>query len=634
MLHDVAFTPDGARIVTAGADAKARIWDARSGALLHTLEGHAKAIFALSISPDGTKVATASLDRSARLWTLETGEQAAVFEGHKDRVTEVAFSPDGRRLATVSWDSTGRLYDLATNELIAVLEGGHGMGIPVLAYASDGSSLATGSYGGNVAVWDGETGELEARLRGHRADVWGIAFSPGGRQLATGSVDHTVRLWDLPNAQVVPLDSPQHDVAGFAYASDHRHLLTWGRGRAQLWNSDDGELLRTLDEWDSREHVFIAYARDGRHVAIARQGTIRLFDVDTGAVTRTRTLSEDRIVGLSYSRGGTYLHTSQGNRRWIVDASTLETVLTLDLDGPVALHADAPDDQSTILSVSRTRLSILDPRTGQEQGVLEVDGAPIRYVAYSPDGQHLVTQAEGGVVTLWDAKQLVAKTKIPAPADATHPQFSPDGTHLATGSGTEGVRLWNVDTGASVLHLEPEGQETGRATVRYSPDGKRIAVSGSGFARVHEVATGKRLAYIDGMLLRRVQFSLDGTRLIGLLQDWTLEVWDAVTGEPMLRERIGVLRGDGSLQWPIPPPELLQIGCARSSASRAPIPRQRASATRCWAATRLRHRRSARVPPGAAVQRRPRSARAWRALGPTGDRRRRSSRRVPARRCP
>jgi WD40 repeat protein len=48
---------------------KASIWDAETGALLTTLEGHTGEVYSVAFSPDGERVVTASSDKTARLWS-------------------------------------------------------------------------------------------------------------------------------------------------------------------------------------------------------------------------------------------------------------------------------------------------------------------------------------------------------------------------------------------------------------------------------------------------------------------------------------------------------------------------------------------------------------------------------------
>jgi WD40 repeat protein len=64
----VAFSPDGSTLASASYDETVRLWDARSGAALQTLEGHSGTVNAVAFSPDGSTLASASYDGTVRLW--------------------------------------------------------------------------------------------------------------------------------------------------------------------------------------------------------------------------------------------------------------------------------------------------------------------------------------------------------------------------------------------------------------------------------------------------------------------------------------------------------------------------------------------------------------------------------------
>jgi WD40 repeat protein len=63
------FSPNGQRIVTASLDHTARVWNASSGQLLATLQGHTNILASAVFSPDGRRIVTASDDKTARVWS-------------------------------------------------------------------------------------------------------------------------------------------------------------------------------------------------------------------------------------------------------------------------------------------------------------------------------------------------------------------------------------------------------------------------------------------------------------------------------------------------------------------------------------------------------------------------------------
>jgi WD40 repeat protein len=104
----VRFSPDGTLVVTASRDATARIWDARSGALLHTLRGYFDTVNDAEFSPDGQWVVTAG-PSTAALWSAGDGAFFFYLRGHRGRVTSAIF--DGNRIVTSGEDGTVRTYD-------------------------------------------------------------------------------------------------------------------------------------------------------------------------------------------------------------------------------------------------------------------------------------------------------------------------------------------------------------------------------------------------------------------------------------------------------------------------------------------------------------------------------------------
>ena len=108
-VTSVAFSPDGARLVTASRDHDARIWDTATGRRLRLLQGHFGVVNDAQFSPDGRWVVTAG-PRTAGLWDARSGSLVLRLRGHEGAVNAAAFDPSGRTIVTGGADGTVRTY--------------------------------------------------------------------------------------------------------------------------------------------------------------------------------------------------------------------------------------------------------------------------------------------------------------------------------------------------------------------------------------------------------------------------------------------------------------------------------------------------------------------------------------------
>jgi small GTP-binding protein len=90
----VDWSPDGARLLSGGADGTVWLW-AASGRELAVLEGHRGPVLSVGWSPDGARLLSGGDDGTVRLWEAASGLALAVLEGHKGPVWGVGWSPDG-----------------------------------------------------------------------------------------------------------------------------------------------------------------------------------------------------------------------------------------------------------------------------------------------------------------------------------------------------------------------------------------------------------------------------------------------------------------------------------------------------------------------------------------------------------
>ena len=199
-VEAIAFSPDGLRLVTAGADNTATLWDIATKQSLNKWD-HDSKINAVTFSDRGNFIATASDDNKAKIFKKD-GEEHCSLQ-HEGGVIAIAFSHNEKYLATGSLNGQGLVWSVESCQVVVLLnhtekintEKINAEKINAVTFNSDDRFIATASDDKTAKVWDISSGREVVRLD-HEEPVTSVVFKPqDDRQIATVSSDKTAKIW-------------------------------------------------------------------------------------------------------------------------------------------------------------------------------------------------------------------------------------------------------------------------------------------------------------------------------------------------------------------------------------------------------------------------------------------------------
>ena len=260
----------GGFVVSGGYDGRLIYWDAEARKQRQSIDAHGLWIRGVFASPDSKTIVSVADDMLAKLWDAETGELMRTLEGHAVRTPHhypsmlftAAFSPDGMRLATadkvghiIIWDplSGQKLKELDAPKMYTwdPRQRRHSIGgIRSLAFSPDGKLLAAGGIGqiGNidhlggparVELFDWQSGERIHELEDNKLKglVEQITFHESGRWFLAAGGDHNgfLTFYNTDSGKIIHQDKAPMHVHEFAFDETFETLYAVGHGKIARW---------------------------------------------------------------------------------------------------------------------------------------------------------------------------------------------------------------------------------------------------------------------------------------------------------------------------------------------------------------------------------------------------------------
>jgi len=562
-ILEADFSPDNQLIVTGGTDKTVRIWQ-KDGTLLNTLS-HDATVYTVQFSPVDNLIVAASLDGIIKIWQPD-GTLVKEIQAHPGPIWSVKFSPDGQTFVSGSGDRTVKIWQL-DGSLIATLPE-HETTVWSVTYSPNNQLIASADLNGNIKLWNrqGELiQELSYRQSDRRVAIWDLAFSRDNKTLAAASADRTIQLWDLETAEMKVLEGHRNSVQNVVFSPTDPWLISVSTDETiKVW-SLTGELLQTL-----RGHTGflteVDISSDGKTIASVGSTHVRLWRLEK-PLLNLWTAHNSNIWPIAFSpTGESFASGSDRLKIWRSDGTLIK-----DLPGhdPASIGGlDWSSDNQWLASGADDGTINLWRSDGTLVKTLQAHDSLITDVHFSPDNRQFVSASDDTTLKLWTIEGELLHTLNGSNSRIWSVAFSPDGTWLASVAEEGTLAIWGTDgklrqaiaahdnstwgvavsrdniiatasRGGTVKLWTPEGElirtleasQHGFNNVIFSPDGQKIAASGSD--------STVQLWHIDGTPLKTLRrhtgsptglaFHPDGNLLVTGGEDRHLIVWDLDT---------------------------------------------------------------------------------------------------------
>ncbi|TWU02539.1 protein kinase domain-containing protein [Stieleria varia] len=544
-LNDVAISPDGTIIASAGN--QLHLWDIETGKNIARLNGVTGHTLSVAFSPDGKRLASGGADRIVRVWDVKSGRLLTSLQDHQHPIESLSFHPNGKLLASAGGDFENSelgeicLWDIDAAKQLSVKPQAKS-GVLAIRFSPDGHLLATGRRGGHVEFWNYQTGEATAHWRSNYSAVTALAFSPDSKRLACSGWSTDIQICDTGTGKELIVLKGAGQILSVAFQRDGQRLVSGGNDQAvHVWDTNSGKLLRVFKGHTHDVASIVVHPDDARIISCARNRMIKIWDASSSQESILLSGQQKTVSDMKFSPDQRWLACVDTAVWNVGDPGAVQFWNTTTLakshrltghTGAVNSFAFSPDGISIATASEDRTVMIWDVATGSRINTFLKSKSPLRAVEFSPDGRFLVTGTVDNTVQVWDSKtRQEIHTLAGSGEEIKSLTYSSDGRLLAAASSL-GSKVWESETGLLVM----EFPQIGTANAVFVSNDEMLACAVHQSVHLIELKSGKPLKTFTAhnRNIADMAISPDGKRLLTCSEDRTVKLWDMATGEQVL----------------------------------------------------------------------------------------------------
>lgn len=246
--YSISLSPGGHTIATAGElrKTKIKIWDVKTGICLDSLAGHSRAVTSVCYSPDGKYLASTAADSTIRIWDAVKRICLDTLKDPCNFVYSVNYSPDGRHMVTVSSNGKDtyrfvRIWDVKTRAILKNIKTGETSGIMFANYSPDGSKIVVINSKKKCLIFDAQTGEHLKTF-----DKTYSNFDMHNDTIIVSYSDDALGIYDWGRKETSQFEFLEKAMSSIHFSSDGKHLLTTSYYGVKTWTLNYGRSLQEL----------------------------------------------------------------------------------------------------------------------------------------------------------------------------------------------------------------------------------------------------------------------------------------------------------------------------------------------------------------------------------------------------